>query len=252
MDTASRPVRSNQPGVHRNLGALVTRHASASWQKPVQAVDKPALDAIDSALDLFTGPLILDSFCGTGMSTVRLSEEHPAALVIGVDKSEHRLARSQATPDNCLLVRAHCEAVWRHLVEQGAILEQHCIFYPNPWPKAAHLSRRVHGHPSFPLLPKLGGRLELRSNWQVYVEECGIALHLLGYPARIGWVQSGNEPMTRFEQKYRQSGHELWRLTASFLSPKRPSRTTQTNIGYARAVMKPASRSATLTGSTED
>ncbi len=163
---------------------------------------------------------MLDSYCGTGQSTARLCKRYPDALVIGVDKSSHRLDRHPALPKNGLLLQAHCEAVWRHLVERQTRLLAHKILYPNPWPKPGHLSRRVHGHPAFPLLLALGGDLELRSNWQLYVEEFGVALSLLGHPSRVAIVPSDDEALTLFEEKYRNSGHELWSLSAPMVSSR--------------------------------
>lgn len=214
LHTPSRQVSSSQRGPHPGLARRVRRQARAPWRKPPQDVDLAALARIDAALAGHEGPVILDSFCGTGLSTAMLARRHPGSLVLGVDQSAHRLSKAEPTPDNALLLRAHCEAVWRHMVERRQTLAQHYLLYPNPWPKAAQLGHRVHGHPAFALLPQLGGGLELRSNWQVYVEEFGMALHLLGVPSRIAVVGAGAEPSTRFEEKYAASGHTLWQLTA--------------------------------------
>jgi tRNA G46 methylase TrmB len=211
---ASKQVSSSQTGVHPRLPALLARHRRSAWRKPPQAVDGPALARLDAALADSQRPLILDSFCGTGMSSAILAQRYPQALVVGVDQSAHRLRRAPPQPRNCLLLQAHCEAVWRHLAERGISLHSHYLLYPNPWPKAAQLGRRVHGHPAFPLLLKLGGRLELRSNWQVYPEEFGLALHLLGVSSLIATLPAQNEPLTLFERKYRDSGHDLWVLKA--------------------------------------
>jgi tRNA G46 methylase TrmB len=202
--------------VHPGLGARVLRQASSAWRKPAREVDRPALQAIDRAISTHRGPVVLDSFCGTGMSTAQLAAEHPGALVIGVDQSAHRLGKSPGLPSNGLLVRAHCEAVWQHLVNTGVRLERHTILYPNPWPKPAHLGRRIHGHPAFGLLPLLGGHLELRSNWQIYVEEFGLALNLLGHASHVAVVSQNKAPTTLFERKYRASGHPLWCVNARF------------------------------------
>jgi tRNA (guanine-N7-)-methyltransferase len=215
MQASSSKVHSSQAGVHPGLPALVKRHASSSWRKPAQQVDLPALDLLDEALDKHRGPVVLDSFCGTGQSTAILAARYDNALVIGVDKSSHRLDRRHAAPDNSLFLQAHCEAIWRHLVAREQKLLAHYLLYPNPWPKPGHLSRRVHGHPAFPLILALGGYVELRSNWQVYVEECGVALHLLGQPSRIAVVPGDQEALTLFEHKYRESGHQLWSVTAT-------------------------------------
>jgi tRNA G46 methylase TrmB len=212
----SSPVHSSQTWVHPQLGRQVRRHLASEWRKPPQAVDGPALAALDAALAKHGGPLILDSFCGTGHSTAALAKLNPKALVVGVDKSAARLSRHavQDAAENCLLLRAHCEAVWRHLAQRGCTLNAHYLLYPNPWPKPAQLSRRVHGHPAFPLLLALGGELELRSNWQLYLEEFGVALHLAGTVAGISRLPAREKPITLFERKYRDSGHTLWRLRA--------------------------------------
>jgi tRNA (guanine-N7-)-methyltransferase len=212
----SRSVSSSQSDLHPRLAATVRRHLQSRWKKPPQRVDAAALAALDAALAAHTGPLVLDSFCGTGESTALLALRHPDALVVGVDKSAARLARhrgGRTAPQNYLLLRAHCEAVWRHLAEHRVRLAAHYLLYPNPWPKPAHLQRRVHGHPAFPLLPALGGSLELRSNWQLYLEEFGVALHLAGHASRIG-VVDGRHPLTPFERKYSASGQTLWCLQA--------------------------------------
>lgn len=192
------------------------RHATSPWRKPPRAADADALIRLRAALDAHDGDVILDSFCGTGLSTAIIGKNHPDALVIGVDKSAHRLGKAMDTPGNCLLLQAHCEAIWQELVAHGAPLASHYLLYPNPWPKPGHLGRRVHGHPAFPLLGRLGGRIAVRSNWQIYVEEFGVALHLLGHPSRIATVPADDPTTTLFERKYRASGHALWQLVADF------------------------------------
>ena len=210
----SRRVHSSQTAVHPRLPALVARHLKAAWRKPPQPADAPALAALDEALAAHCGPVVLDSFCGTGQSTALLARRHSDALVIGIDKSAHRLGRHSGD-GSYLLLQAHCEAVWQHLQQTGHRLAAHYLFYPNPWPKPGQLARRVHGHPALPTLLALGGQLELRSNWQLYVEEFGVALTLAGYPSRVALLGDSGEPLTRFEAKYRNSGHALWSLTAA-------------------------------------
>ena len=156
-------------------------------------------------------PLVLDSFCGTGHSTALLAQQHPDHLVVGIDKSAQRLAKHiHGDNDNYLLLRADCEDIWALLLRDGLRAEFHYLLYPNPWPKAGHLQRRVHGHASFPLLLRLGGTLELRTNWQLYAEEFGCAMHLSGHIGRVSRLSDDGPAMSLFEHKYRQSGHELW------------------------------------------
>ncbi len=94
-------------------------------------------------------------------------------------------------------------------------MQRHYLLYPNPWPKSAHLKRRWHGHPVFPHLLALGGELEARSNWRLYLEELAAALALAGITASVTPVADTEETLTDFEEKYRLSGHQLWRLSAT-------------------------------------
>ncbi|MFV0277794.1 MAG: SAM-dependent methyltransferase [Parahaliea sp.] len=210
MQANSRPVSSNQPWSHPRLGELVRRHLLHPWRKPVAGHNRQAFAELERALTTAPRPLILDSFCGTGQSTALLAQRHPGHLVVGVDQSAARLQRHRSGSNGSyLLLRAECEAIWQLLLERRWQLEAHYLLYPNPWPKSAHLRRRVHGHASFPLLLALGGRVELRSNWQIYVEEFGLAMALAGRRGRVSRI-SGEPPLTLFEQKYRDSGHTLW------------------------------------------
>ena len=167
-------------------------------------------------------PLVIDSFCGTGQSTAILAGRFPGHLVVGIDKSAQRLGRhTEGNSDNYCLLRADCEDIWELLVADGLAAEHHFLLYPNPWPKASHLQRRVHGSASLPRLLQLGGAITLRSNWQLYAEEFGLALHLAGRRGAITRV-SGEPPMTLFELKYRDSGHMLWQFSTSADLPGAP------------------------------
>lgn len=210
----SKDVNSSQKHVHPKLFQLLERHREALWREPARAVDSPALSKLDEMLSEGDRPIVLDSFCGTGMSSRILAERYPEAFIVGVDKSSKRLQKAEPLPANATLLHANCESIWRHLAKRGTKLARHCIFYPNPWPKAAHLSRRIHGHPAFVYLLELGGIIELRSNWQVYVEEFGSALFHLGVPASVRVVREQEIPISRFEHKYSASGQVLWRLQA--------------------------------------
>lgn len=161
------------------------------------------------------------------MSTQRLARQYPDANVIGVDRSIHRL-RKTAEPDgyiaeiadNACLAQADLVDFWRLALEDGWQLSRHTILYPNPYPKGAHLQRRWHGHGVFPTLLKLGGEIELRSNWRLYLEEFASAVATYdntsdsapNNPHTIELID-GSDPLTLFEKKYHDSGQSLYRLT---------------------------------------
>lgn len=223
MQARSRQPTSNQQHLHPRLAETVRRHLEHRPRRPVAEHTATALEQLLDELARRPRPLVLDSFCGSGHSTAALARDHPDHLVVGVDKSAARLGRHPQGPeDNYLLLRAECETLWQLLATRGIGVDHHYLLYPNPWPKAAHLQRRVHGSAGFYWLLQLAanpsaqrtspGRIELRSNWQTYVEEFGVAMHLAGHPGCIARVAPAT-PLSLFERKYRDSGHELWAFT---------------------------------------
>ena len=203
-------IYSNQSSIHDDLAKLIQKHMSSKWQEPTPPHDREAMSEIIPLLKAHNGPFILDSFCGTGMSTANLAWQHPKALVIGIDKSADRLRRHVQTQSrNYHLIRGNCEHIWAQLVSANIECAQHYLLYPNPWPKKAHLKRRIHGHPSFPLLKQLGGSIEVRSNWKIYVDEFAAGAQLLGLDVQVESL-SIIDPLTLFERKYAANSENLW------------------------------------------
>lgn len=211
----SRLIASAQDGTHRDLEALVRRHMAHPFRKPILDYNRAAFTAALAARDAWQpeAPLILDAGCGVGWSTQRLAERYPDHFVIGVDQSVDRISRGRPLPMpiNALLIRADLVDFWRLLAESGIQLARHYNLYPNPWPKIGHLARRWHGHAVFPVWRDLGGEIECRSNWRIYIEEMAQALTLLTGQAVAAEPYETDDPMTPFEKKYLASGHELWR-----------------------------------------
>jgi tRNA (guanine-N7-)-methyltransferase len=216
MRDNSRPVTSSQDGPHRNLPAVLDRHQRRRWDRPIAAHNRTAFESVRDWVRTRQRPLILDSGCGTARSSVLLAQRFPDCDVVAIDKSEARLGKAHrrfSTPENLFLVRADCADFWRLARQEGWRLTAHYLLYPNPWPKPAHLQRRWHGHPVFPDLLALGGRLEVRSNWLIYLQEMALALnHVAAIESTIEAVDG--EPLTDFEEKYRSSGQSLFRLAA--------------------------------------
>lgn len=222
MTTAqlSRPVTSNQPGIHSQLESVVRKHLASPFRKPFARHSLETFARLERKVSQHSGPLIFDSYCGVGQSTRLIAQANPEALVIGLDKSAHRLEKhttDDQKTDNYLLVRADVDDIWRLAVAAGWRLQNHFLLYPNPWPKACQLQRRCHGSPLFASLLKLEGAVELRSNWQLYVEEFTLALNIAGHFAEAR-PYNPLQGMTPFEQKYLQSGHSLWRCTGELSS----------------------------------
>ncbi len=215
MEANSRFIQSAQSAPHSDLEKLLNRHLATPFRRPILDYNR---QAFDEAMHLWSGrgsgcPLILDAGCGVGWSTCHIARLYPECFVLGVDQSSDRLARGKPleVPENAALIRADLVDFWRLLADANIRLDKHFLLYPNPWPKIGHLARRWHGHAVFPVLKSLGGRLECRSNWDIYIQEMAWALGLLtGQQVKAeSWLPEVD--MTPFEKKYRLSGHALWR-----------------------------------------
>jgi len=217
MENKSKTVESNQTGIHDRLEETVRKHLSHPYLRPEAAHTKLAFDKVLALLSTCERPLILDACCGVGDSSRLLAAKYPGHWVVGIDKSANRLDRERAedSPENLILMRADLNDFYRLAVVAGWQPERHYILYPNPWPKAAHLARRWHGAPVFPDIIKLGGRLELRSNWKLYLEEFQAALKIAGHAGKLEVFEPAVY-LTPFEKKYHQSGQQLWKLQANF------------------------------------
>ncbi|CAH0991889.1 tRNA (guanine-N(7)-)-methyltransferase [Sinobacterium norvegicum] len=215
----SKIVTSNRQGLHENLDKVVLKHLRHTFKKPIAEHSQQAFDSIAKRVDDHRGPLVFDSCCGIGESTAKLAERHGDALVIGVDQSAHRLDKHSLhfdSRDNAILLRADCVDFWRLALSAGWRPSHHYLLYPNPWPKAHHLQRRWYAHAVFPALLALGGQLECRSNWLLYLQEFERSLALVDTPATIRALDAA-APLTPFERKYSQSGQQIWQLKAALL-----------------------------------
>ena len=96
-------------------------HLAKYLQSPLHAPSVAAFEKLTAQLESLdhdgTRSLILDSGCGLGRSTRMLAEGNPESIVIGVDRSEHRLRRStgsveaSAQPENAVFVQAEARHV---------------------------------------------------------------------------------------------------------------------------------------------
>ncbi|MER2540505.1 MAG: SAM-dependent methyltransferase [Azonexus sp.] len=219
MSGNSRFISSAQTGVHPDLEKLVRRHMAHPFQKPIADYNREAFALALAAREQWqpAAPLILDAGCGVGWSTQRIAETYPDHFVFGVDQSVDRINRGKPLPlpANATLIRADLVDFWRLLAENGIHLARHYNLYPNPWPKIGHLARRWQGHAVFPVWLELGGELECRSNWRIYIEEMAQALTLLTAQQVSCEPWQTDNPMTPFEKKYQESGHDLWRCRVS-------------------------------------
>lgn len=214
---------SAQSGAHPDLAVLVRRHVAHPYLKPLLPYNCQAFATAITAWRQAdaSAPLVLDAGCGVGWSSLRLAEEFPDHFIIAVDQSLDRLERRKPAPppSNLIFVRADLVDFWRLLATEGIQLARHYLLYPNPWPKIGHLARRWHGHAVFPTVLALGGRLECRSNWKIYIDELAAAVRqITGQAVETAVYTPEGAPLTPFEAKYQASAQTLYRAVVNLPS----------------------------------
>lgn len=220
----SRSITSNQTGIHDDLEKVVVKHLATPFRKPFAPFSLDTFAELQKRVDDFLQDgaerfIILDSCCGVGESTVHLAAKYPGALVIGIDKSEHRVEKIEHhmkhEVNNFVILRGDLNDLWRLIADTQWPIKHHYLLYPNPWPKSKHLQRRWHGAPVFSSIPKLGEQLIVRSNWPIYIDEFAEALKIANCHPEVMDYES-NEAMTPFERKYWSSGQKSVQLICNF------------------------------------
>ena len=234
IHSQAREVLSNQEGPFKDLEKLVRKYACTPYLRPIADHTRLAFaDAEQFIADFYTKrhagsaphPVILDSGCGTGESSLHLAHQFPGYPIIGIDKSAVRLEKASQSvnstirdlPSNAFYVRAELIDFWRLALEKVTAglwtIPYHALYYPNPWPKQSEATRRFHLHPIFPTLIRLALTTELRTNWEIYAQEFAQAASLLSPNANvtIQLIKEG-EPITAFERKYKNACQQLWQV----------------------------------------
>ena len=210
MKTSYNLFSTTQTGPALGLEKIVQKHARTLYLKPIASHQTQVLELARAFIKQQEKPIILDSGCGTGLSSTLLAQLYPDHCVLGFDKSKARLSRLRGPlPNNCLILRADLIDMWRLLAEQKWEITQHYMFFPNPWPKASQIKRRFHAHPVFSTMAGLASSFELRTNWRIYADECALALGILGHAVSIQ-KKSDSSYMTLFEKKYVESGSQIF------------------------------------------
>ena len=206
---------SKQTGPHEWLESRLRRYQAKEYRQPLRDHSLRVFDRLASIVARHQCPLVLDAGCGRAESTRKLASAFPDCLVIGADKSAARLGAEELQnnlkeEDNYVLIRVELVDLWRLLAETSWLVTAQYLFYPNPWPKPAHLKRRWHAHPVFPVILGLAETLEMRCNWSIYAEEFARACELIsGRRPATGYLHLA-EPISAFERKYHASGHRLY------------------------------------------
>ena len=168
-------------------------------------------------------PLIVEIGFGMGDSLLELAQQNPDSNFIGIDVhrpgvgkllngiAEHKLS-------NLKIICHDAKEVLEHCFETDSI-DRLLVFFPDPWPKKRHRKRRLI-QPDFidcvSRRLKAGGEIHLATDWQDYLEQMVEVLESNealsnAFGNNSYWTDS-DRPVTKFERRGKQLGHDVWDL----------------------------------------
>ena len=164
-------------------------------------------------------PLVVEIGFGMGESTAAMAGVQPEVDVVACEVHEagviallRRVEAAKLT--NVRLVEDDAVMLLREAIAPASLAEVR-IFFPDPWPKARHLKRRLVS-PAFAglLADRLGpaGRVHLATDWAPYAEH---ALAALGTALDTRVVaRPVGRPVTRFERQGLAAGRPSYDVLA--------------------------------------
>ncbi|HKD97182.1 MAG TPA: tRNA (guanosine(46)-N7)-methyltransferase TrmB [Micromonosporaceae bacterium] len=164
-------------------------------------------------------PLVLEIGSGMGEATIAMASADPLRDFLAVDVHTPGLgallARSEALGlANVAAARGDAVELLEHGLEPAA-LDEICVFFPDPWPKARHHKRRIVRPAIVALMRdrlRPGGTLRTATDWPHYAEQM---IGVLGADPGLrnafdGYAPGpGPRPPTRFEERGRSAGRPI-------------------------------------------
>lgn len=165
-------------------------------------------------------PLVLEIGSGMGEATAAMAAADPGRDVLAVEVHTPGLGNllrlvEDAGLTNVRVLEADAREVLRDVLPE-ACLDEVRVFFPDPWPKARHVKRRLVTCDFASLTAsrlRAGGLLHVATDWASYAAQ---ALQVLQeHPAyEVVSHERGARPVTRFEQRGLDAGRRSYDLVA--------------------------------------
>lgn len=162
---------------------------------------------------------------GSGASLLEMAKSFPDENFIGIETHLPGIGSllqgiAAAELKNIRVYYADAVEVLQRCIPDNS-LDVIQIFFPDPWPKRKHHKRRlIQEHFIRSIFPKLKmqGAIHLATDWEHYAEHMMQVLsHIPELQNAMGAGQYANRSsqrpvITKFEQRGRQCGREIWEL----------------------------------------
>ena len=168
-------------------------------------------------------PLDVDLGCGDGSFLCELAQRYPEKNFLGVDKLTGRVAktcRKAASLKNVRVLNVEISSAARYLLPPESV-ETFYLSFPDPWPKRRHHRRRVVTKDFLDSIARAlvnRGSLRIATDQRDYFEQIErTARNHSGFA--IVDLDDVDLPATKFENRFRQQGAPIYRLSLRKVSP---------------------------------
>ena len=165
-------------------------------------------------------PLVVEVGSGMGEATAAMAAADPARDVLAVEVHTPGVATLLRRIDaadlrNVRVVEADAVSLLTTVLATGS-LDEVRIFFPDPWPKARHVGRRLVAPAFIDLVTdrlREGGRLHVATDWADYAQRTRT---VVTGSERLTLVSTdrGERPITRFEARGHAEGRPSYDLVA--------------------------------------
>ncbi len=165
-------------------------------------------------------PIILEIGFGMGDATREIAINFPNYDFIGIEVFDagvgsllQKIENEKIT--NLRIIWHDAIEVIRDMIPINSLMGVH-IFFPDPWPKNRHHKRRLIQIPFINLLSNRivrGGYIHCATDWENYAEQM---IKILNKDPLLLYLLSGcnigpnYRPVTKFEKRGLQLGHNIW------------------------------------------
>ena len=168
-------------------------------------------------------PLQVDLGCGDGSFLSELAQRHPDQNFLGTEKLIGRVAkvcRKAASLENVRVLNIESSYAVRYLLPEASV-ETFYLLFPDPWPKRRHHRRRVVTKDFLDSIARAlvnRGSLRIATDQRDYFEQIErTARNHSGFA--IVDLDDVDLPATKFENRFRQQGAPIYRLSLRKVSP---------------------------------
>lgn len=181
--------------------------------------------AADSFIDLDrlfgrAAPRTLEIGFGNGEALAEMAELQPDHDFIGIEVHRPGVGHllkllEERAIDNVRIYHADAVKVLKECLPDGS-LDRVLLFFPDPWHKKRHHKRRIVQPAFIQLLGKklkAGGTLHMATDWENYAEHMLAVMQASDdFRKCAGAGVYSPRPVTKFEQRGRRLGHDVWDL----------------------------------------